>query len=50
MQACPESAVQAQTPRRRYSEILATAYRRCAEGMGLAADWDAVITAEDVGS
>ena len=41
MHARHESAAQAQTPGRRYSDILATVYRRCAEEMGLSADWDA---------
>ncbi|MFN3825163.1 MAG: haloacid dehalogenase type II [Pseudorhodobacter sp.] len=40
MHARHESAAQAQTPGRRYSELLATVYRRCAEELRLPADWD----------
>lgn len=35
-----ESSQQAQTPARRYSDLLATVYRRFAEVCGLAVDWD----------
>ncbi|MFD1910915.1 haloacid dehalogenase type II [Halodurantibacterium flavum] len=35
-----ESAQQAQTPGRRYSELLATVYRRIAEEWGLSVTWD----------
>ncbi len=35
-----ESACQAQTPGRRYPDILATVYRRVAEDLGLAVDWE----------
>ncbi|MFY0633284.1 MAG: haloacid dehalogenase type II [Vannielia sp.] len=41
MHARNESFAQAQTPGRAYSDILATVYRRCAEELGLAADWEA---------
>lgn len=40
MHARHESAAQAQTPARPYSDLLATVYRRCAEELGLAADWE----------
>lgn len=35
-----ESSQQLQTPAKRYSELLATVYRRLAEEWGVAADWD----------
>ena len=41
MHARHESAAQAQTPARNYSALLATVYRRCAEELGLPADWEA---------
>ncbi|SIN83898.1 haloacid dehalogenase type II [Vannielia litorea] len=40
MHARNESATQAQTPAKRYSDLLATVYRRCAEELGLSVDWD----------
>lgn len=40
MHARHESSAQAQTPERRYSELLATVYRRCAETLGLTVDWE----------
>ncbi len=40
MHARHESTAQAQTPGRLYSELLATVYRRCAEELGLAVDWE----------
>ncbi|SIT02202.1 haloacid dehalogenase type II [Paracoccus saliphilus] len=40
MHARNESAAQAQTPGRAYSSLLATVYRRCAEELGLAVDWE----------
>ncbi|RNF34047.1 haloacid dehalogenase type II [Paracoccus methylarcula] len=40
MHARNESAAQAQTPGRTYSSLLATVYRRCAEELGLAVDWE----------
>ncbi len=43
MHARHESEAQARTPGRRYSDILATVYRRCAEDLRLAADWDACL-------
>lgn len=35
-----ESGSQVQTPGRRYSDLLATVYRRCAETLGLAVHWE----------
>ena len=40
MHARHESGAQAQTPGRLYSDLLATVYRRCAEELGLAVDWE----------
>ena len=40
MHARHESAAQAQTPARAYSDLLATVYRRCAEELRLAVDWE----------
>ncbi|MCZ7675415.1 MAG: haloacid dehalogenase type II [Roseovarius sp.] len=40
MHARHESSLQALTPGRRYSDLLTTVYRRCAETLGLAVDWD----------
>ena len=40
MHARHESAGQAQTPGRRYSQLLATVYRRCAEMLELSVGWD----------
>lgn len=40
MHARHESFAQAQTPGRLYSSLLATVYRRCAEELWLAVDWD----------
>jgi len=40
MHARHESAAQAQTPGRLYSDLLATVYRRCAEELHLAVDWE----------
>ncbi|SFU19375.1 haloacid dehalogenase type II [Sedimentitalea nanhaiensis] len=40
MHARNESAAQAQTPARPYSDLLATVYRRCAEELRLGVDWD----------
>lgn len=40
MHARHESTAQAQTPARRYPELLATVYRRCAEELGIAVSWD----------
>ena len=39
-----ESSHQALTPAKGYSRLLATVYRRCAEAMGLATDWEACET------
>lgn len=40
MHARHESAAQAVTPGRRYPELLATVYRRCAEELGLPVSWE----------
>lgn len=40
MHARNESGAQAQTPGRRYPELLATVYRRCAEELRLEVDWE----------
>ncbi len=40
MHARHESSLQALTPGRRYSDLLATVYRRCAETLGLYVDWE----------
>ncbi|UIJ73421.1 haloacid dehalogenase type II [Aurantimonas sp. HBX-1] len=40
MHARHESRAQAATPGRRYSDILATVYRRCAEELGLVVGWE----------
>ena len=40
MHARNESSAQAQTPGRLYSDLLATVYRRCAEELRLAVDWE----------
>ena len=40
MHARHESAAQAWTPARRYADLLATVYRRCAEELGMVASWE----------
>lgn len=40
MHARYESTAQALTPSKRYPELLATVYRRCAEELGISVDWD----------